>query len=165
MDEHVDRAPAVSAKEQLDLFQHKPMYRVRLVRERDVPFEDQYKVSCPADVASFLQAYYEDKAREEVIVLLLSTANAIIGIAPVSEGGLAASVFEPRSIFQPALLANAAAVVIAHNHPSGNPEPSREDVRMTEQAAEAGRMLGIPVHDHLIIAGRQHTSLAERGVI
>lgn len=155
----------IDAKEQLDLFKQKPMYKVRLVREHDIPFTEQYKACSPKDVATFLHAYYDDKAREEVIVVLLSTANTVIGVSVISEGGLAMSVFEPRSVFQPALLANAAAVVLAHNHPSGNPEPSREDVRVTEQAAEAGQMLGIPVHDHIIIAGRQHTSLAERGVL
>ncbi|WP_341476634.1 JAB domain-containing protein [Salinibacter ruber] len=68
-------------------------------------------------------------------------------------------------VFEQAILDDAAAVICLHNHPSGNPEPSREDIRITRQLAEAGGTMGIPVHDHLIIAGTKHTSLAERGVI
>ena len=63
------------------------------------------------------------------------------------------------------MLANAAAILLAHNHPSGNPEPSREDVAVTKQLVEAGRVMGIPVHDHLILGGRGYTSLAERGLM
>jgi len=78
---------------------------------------------------------------------------------------LAASIVEPRAVFKQAILDNAAAVICLHNHPSGNLEPSREDIRITRQLVDAGKLMGIPVHDHLIIAGRQHTSLAERGVM
>jgi DNA repair protein RadC len=83
----------------------------------------------------------------------------------VSIGGLAASIVEPRQIFKTAILANAAALILAHQHPSGNPEPSREDIRITRQLVEAGKIMGIPIHDHLIITDSQYTSLAERGVL
>ena len=83
----------------------------------------------------------------------------------VSQGGLAASIVEPRAVFRKAILENAAAVICLHNHPSGNPEPSREDIRITRQLVAAGKLMGIPVHDHLIIAGATFTSFAERGLM
>ena len=86
-------------------------------------------------------------------------------MAQISAGGLAASIVEPRAVFKAAILANAAAVILAHQHPSGNLEPSREDIKITRQLVEAGQVMGIPVHDHLIIASHGYTSLAERGVI
>ncbi len=105
------------------------------------------------------------KDREEFLTVLLDTANTILGLALISVGGLAVSVVEPRQVFKVAILANASALILAHNHPSGNPEPSREDIRITRQLVEAGQLMGIPVHDHLIIAGDTYTSLAERGLM
>jgi DNA repair protein RadC len=99
------------------------------------------------------------------VVVHLNTANVITDDYTISEGGLAASIVEPRAVFQRAVLENAAAVICLHNHPSGNPEPSREDVSITRQLVEAGRLMGIPVHDHIIIAGDRYTSLVERGLM
>ncbi len=98
-------------------------------------------------------------------IVLLNTANHIIGDRTISEGGLAASIVEARAVFRHAVLDNAAAIVCLHNHPSGNPEPSREDIRVTQQLASAGRLMGIPIHDHIIIAGKGYTSLAEKGYL
>ena len=97
--------------------------------------------------------------------MLLDTANTIIGLSQISVGGLAASIVEPRQVFKVAILANAAAIICVHNHPSGNVEPSREDIRITRQLVEAGKLMGIPVHDHLIIGHNTFTSMAERGLI
>ena len=136
----------------------------RLVRESSDEYE-RIQVTGPEDVAAFLHQYFHDKDREEFLIVLLSTSNVIIDMAVVSVGGLAASIVEPRQVFKTAALANAAAIVCAHNHPSGNPEPSREDIRITRQLVEAGKLMGIPIHDHVIIAGKTHTSLAERGLM
>jgi DNA repair protein RadC len=119
----------------------------------------------PADVAARYGPRLRDLKREVFVVVLLDTAGRVTGDFTVSEGGLAASIVEPRAVFQRAVLENAAAVVCLHNHPSGNPEPSREDVQITRQLADAGRLMGIPVHDHVIIAGRAYTSMAERGLL
>jgi DNA repair protein RadC len=89
----------------------------------------------------------------------------VTGLSQISVGGLSSSVVEPRQIFKTAILANAAALILAHQHPSGNPEPSREDIQITSQIAEAGEVMDIPIHDHLIITEADYTSLAERGVI
>ena len=127
--------------------------------------ERRIQVRSPEDVAAVYGPLMRDLNREIFKIVLLNTANVIMGDYTVSEGGLAASIVEPRAVFQKAILENAASVICLHNHPSGNPEPSREDIRVTRQLAEAGKIMGIPVHDHLIIAGRSYTSLAERGLL
>ncbi len=150
---------------QYNLYGQLPLITTRLVCETRLPFSDRIQVSSPADVAGILQEYFRDKDREEFLIVLLNTANVITGLSQISVGGLAASVVEPRQVFKVAVLANAAALILAHNHPSGNVEPSREDIRITRQLVEAGQLRGIPVHDHLIIAGDTYTSLAERGLM
>lgn len=126
---------------------------------------ERIQVTGPADVAAVYGPRLRDLKREVFVVVFLNTAGIITGDQTVSEGGLAASIVEPRAVFQRAVLENAASIVCLHNHPSGNPEPSREDVQITKQLVEAGKLMGIPVHDHLIIAGRTYTSLAERGLM
>ena len=123
------------------------------------------QVCSPEDVATVYGPLMRDLKQEVFKVVYLNTANVITGDATVSEGGLAASIVEPRAVFQGAVLENSAAIICLHNHPSGNLEPSREDIRVTRQLVEAGRLMGIPVHDHLIIAGTGYTSLAERGLM
>ena len=136
------------------LFSHVPMYTTRLVRETHFTFPHREQVSSPADVAAVLQHYFADKDREELILVLLDQANSMIGLSQISVGGLAASIVEPRQVFKTAILANAAAIIVAHQHPSGNPEPSREDIRISRQLLEAGKLMGVPLHDHLISATR-----------
>jgi DNA repair protein RadC len=123
------------------------------------------QVSSPADVATVYGPLLRDLPREVFMTVHLNTANFVIGDYTISEGGLSASIVEPRAVFRQAILENAASIICIHNHPSGNPEPSREDIAVTRQLVEAGRVIGIPVHDHLIIAGTEYTSLAERGVM
>ncbi len=147
------------------LFSGVPLYATRLVREKTFRFAERTQVSTPEDVAQALIPYFADKDREECLAALLDTANTLIGLVLVSVGGLSASIVEPRQVFKAAILANAAAVICLHNHPSGNPEPSREDLRITRQLVEAGKVLGIPLHDHVIIAENTYTSLAERGLM
>jgi len=126
---------------------------------------DRIQVCGPADLAAVYIPRLRDLPREVFDIVLLNTANVITGDFRVSEGGLASSIVEPRAIFRKAVLEHAAAVICLHNHPSGNPEPSREDIRITRQLVEAGKLMGIPVHDHLIIAGNAYTSLAERNLM
>ncbi len=147
------------------LFSGVPLYTTRLVREHTFSFPTRDQVRSPACAAAVLAEYFRDRDREEFLVVFLDTANTLVGIHVASVGGLAASIVEPRQVFKAAVLANAAALLLAHNHPSGNPEPSREDVAVTKQLVEAGKVMGIPVHDHLIITDHGHTSLAERGLV
>jgi DNA repair protein RadC len=83
----------------------------------------------------------------------------------VTSGTLNSSLVHPRECFQEAIKLSAATVIFLHNHPSGNPEPSQEDIAITKQLVESGKVLGIPVHDHIIVAGSAYTSLANRGLL
>ncbi len=126
---------------------------------------ERIQICSPDDVAAVYVPRLRDLRREVFDIVLLNTANVITGEFRVSEGGLASSIVEPRAIFQKAVLENAAAMICVHNHPSGNPEPSKEDIRITRQLVEAGRLMGIPVHDHIIVAGNTYTSMAERQLV
>jgi DNA repair protein RadC len=117
------------------------------------------------DVASYYLPLMKDLRKEVFRVLLLSRANRLIKEVTISEGTLDASVVHPRDVFREALLEPAAGVILIHNHPSGNPSPSEEDLRITKQLVEAGRLLGIKVYDHIILAGESHRSLADDGLI
>ena len=147
------------------LFSGVPLYATRLVRESTFHFATRTQVRTPADVAAVLGQYFAGRDREEFVVCFLDTASTLTGLHVASVGGLAVSIVEPRQVYKAAVLSNAAALVLAHNHPSGNPEPSREDVAVTKQLVEAGCVMGIPVHDHLIVAGNGYTSFAERGLM
>lgn len=129
------------------------------------PPEERIQIRRPADVAASLGPRLRDLPREEFVVLHLNAASVVLSEYWLTTGGLTASIVEPRQVFGRAILENAASVICVHNHPSGNPEPSREDVAITKQLVEAGKILGIDVRDHVIIAGRTFTSLADRGLI
>ncbi|MEZ4698133.1 MAG: DNA repair protein RadC [Rhodothermales bacterium] len=129
------------------------------------PGVPRVQVCSPEDVVSVFGPGMRSLQNEIFRVVLLNTANYIISERTISEGGLAASIVEPRAIFRQAILDNAAAIVCLHNHPSGNPEPSQEDIRVTRQLVHAGQVMGVPLHDHIIIAGKRYTSLAERGYV
>jgi len=89
----------------------------------------------------------------------------MIGFEIITEGILNSSLVHPREIFRGAIVATCASIIIAHNHPSGNPEPSSEDIQITKQVTEAGKIIGIPLHDHIIFTEEAFTSFAERGLI
>jgi DNA repair protein RadC len=96
--------------------------------------------------------------------LCLNTKNKVAGAHIISQGSLSASIVHPREVFKAALLNNSASIILAHNHPSGDPEPSREDVETTKRLVEAGEILGIRVLDHVII-GEQYLSMKEEGLM
>ncbi|MGB2868454.1 MAG: DNA repair protein RadC [Bacteroidota bacterium] len=115
----------------------------------------------PEDVVDRYGPRLRDLKHEEFWSLLLSSSNRLIGECRITSGILNSSLVHPRECFHPAIQAKAASVIFIHNHPSGNPQPSQEDLAITKQLVEAGRILGIPVHDHIIIAGTSSTSFAE----
>lgn len=88
-----------------------------------------------------------------------------MGFEVVTEGTLNASLVHPREVFRGAIVATSASIILMHNHPSGNAAPSTEDIQITKQMVEAGRIIGIPVHDHIIFADDTYTSLAEQGLL
>lgn len=106
-----------------------------------------------------------DLNREIFMVLLLASNNRLLKDIIISEGILNASVVTPREVFREAVLGMAAAVILIHNHPSGNPEPSGEDIQLTEKMVASGKMMNIPVLDHIIIAGNRYSSFADKGIL
>ena len=140
-----------------------PVFGVRLVRERDHMTD---LVRTPADAARVACELLDGYDREVFLVLALSTAGRLIGAHCAHTGTLDASVASPREVFKFALLVNARSVILAHNHPSGNLEPSSADVTVTQQLRAAGEALSIPVVDSLVVGfdGR-YTSLTERGLM
>jgi DNA repair protein RadC len=138
-----------------------PVYRCALVREGEV---DAQPFRTSANVAETAQKVLRDYDREVFLVLLLDTRNRLIGMNIVSIGSLTASLVHPREVFKPAIAASASAVIGVHNHPSGDPSPSREDRDLTRRLWEAGKILGVRFLDHVIVGdvGR-HYSFADDG--
>lgn len=109
-----------------------------------------------------LRPVLEHRPTEEFWVLLLDSKHRILGLAQVSVGSLSASLVHPREVFGPAVRMGAASVLCAHNHPSGDPEPSAEDLEVTRRLLESGRLLGIPLLDHIVLGDGSYLSLRER---
>jgi DNA repair protein RadC len=122
-------------------------------------------IRTPADVFTNYQSLFKDHVRERFIVFWLNSANKVLGFEVITEGLLNSSLTHPREVFRGAIVSTCASIILAHNHPSGNPEPSQEDITITKQIVDSGKIIGIPVHDHIIFADNNFTSLAERGII
>ncbi|MEX2117396.1 MAG: DNA repair protein RadC [Bacteroidota bacterium] len=137
-----------------------------LIRRYESASETEQPVfRSPEDVVALYGPRLRDLHHEEFWALLLSSSNQLLRDVKVSSGTLNASLVHPRECFAEAIKHRAASVLFLHNHPSGNPEPSHEDLAITRQLVEAGKILGIPVHDHVVIAGNRFASLAERGLL
>lgn len=121
-------------------------------------------VRCPSDVAALLMEEMRYLEKEEFRVVMLNTRNHVMGIDTASVGDLNSSIVHPREIFKEPIKRAAAAIILVHNHPSGDPNPSEEDVRVTRRLREAGRLLGIDVLDHLIVGDNSYFSFKERGL-
>jgi len=126
---------------------------------------DKIKVHSPESVAKHYMPRLETAKQEEFSVILLDTANNIIGEHVISRGSLNASVVHPREVFKKAITDSAARVILIHNHPSGNPEPSSDDKNVTGILVKAGEIIGIHVVDHIIIAGRRYFSFADHDLL
>ena len=120
------------------------------------------KITSPQDVAVIFIPILRDDNKEKFIVVCLNSANKIIKHETISVGNLNSSVVHPREIFKVAIDNSSASIILIHNHPSGNPEPSNEDIRITKKIVETGKIMDIPVFDHLIIAGETYTSFIEK---
>lgn len=118
----------------------------------------------PAQVAEYYQEDLRHKEQEEFHMMLFNTKQNMIGDVALSKGTVNASLATPREIFIQALKFQAVSLILVHNHPSGDPEPSREDVLLTRRVEEAGRVIGIPVLDHIIIGDGTYVSMKERGL-
>jgi DNA repair protein RadC len=122
---------------------------------------EKIHLSCPQDVADFLMPRLRYAAKEQFVVILLNNKNKVIGTEVVSEGSLSSSIVHPREVFAPAILHHAAAIMVAHNHPSGDPKPSIEDEEVTRLLLRSGKVLGIPMIDHVIIGDGNYYSFLE----
>lgn len=137
-------------------------YSVSTIRRREHR-GPKPRVNGPADIHRLLASILRDADREYFYAVLLSTKNHVLALELISVGTLSASIVHPREVFKPAILKSAAAIVVAHNHPSTDLTPSPEDVKFTRRLARAGELLGIPVLDHLIVCDESYVSLREAG--
>ncbi len=141
--------------------------RVVLVKEKVGRYELPRKIGTPENAYKAIAAItsVEEEAQEVFGILILNTKNKIVAVHEISRGTLNSSMVHPREVFKPAVLHNAASIICFHNHPSGDTEPSRNDIETTKRLVEAGKIMGIEVFDHIIVGDEEYVSLKERGVI
>lgn len=123
------------------------------------------RIKSPQDVAAWVMEDLRYLQQEQFRILLLNTKNVIIACEEVSRGSLNSSIVHPREVFARAIKRSAAAIILVHNHPSGDPTPSQEDINITRRLVEVGRLVGIEVLDHLIIGDGVFSSLKEKGYV
>lgn len=126
------------------------------------PRSSPARVRQPGDAAALLRPEMAGLVQEQLRVLLLDTKNRVVGQHLIYQGNISSAVVRPAEVFREALLANAPRIVVAHNHPSGDPEPSPEDVQVTAQLLQAGQILGIELLDHLVVGRDSEVSLRSR---
>ncbi len=124
--------------------------------------EERPKVTSPADAANLLMSEMMFLEQEHLRVVLLNTRNEVLSVPTIYQGSLNTSVVRVGELFRQAVRANAAALIVAHNHPSGDPSPSPEDINVTRQLVKAGKLLDINVLDHIVIGHQRYVSLKER---
>ena len=122
-------------------------------------------IHSPQEVAALLMPRLRFENKEKFIAILLSTKNHVLATPTISVGTLNASLVHPRELFREAIKNSAASVILVHNHPSGDPQPSQEDISLTAKMVEAGRLLDISVVDHVIIGDGKYVSLKEQGIL
>ena len=141
-------------------------YRLLLVKDGTVPTSWDRQLRQSRDVADLMAPVFAGLDREAFFVVLLDGKNRASGINLVSLGSLTAALVHPREVFKPAIAGSAAALVLLHNHPSGDPSPSAEDIALTRRLSEVAELVGIKVLDHIVIGeGGSYRSLADDGVL
>jgi DNA repair protein RadC len=134
-------------------------------RRKDIVPEERPKISGSKDAFELLKSDLQDLPHEEFWMLLLNRANRVIRKVPISQGGVAGTVADPKIIFKFALDELASGIIVAHNHPSGNLTASQADIQLTQRLKESGKLLEIQVLDHLIFAGYKYFSFADEGLL
>ena len=138
---------------------------LKIVKESSILY-DVRRLSTPSEAAGLGKRFLEDLDREQVLVCCLDNKNQPVSINVVSVGTLNSSLVHPREVFKTAILSNAASIILFHNHPSGDPEPSQEDINITTRIKDAGEILGIELLDHIIIGSeKSFYSMKERNII
>ncbi|MEK8204159.1 JAB domain-containing protein [Paenibacillus sp. FSL L8-0696] len=138
---------------------------LRMVREKTSLLYSNRVIRSPLDAADLFRQFIGDCDRESFCILCLNTKNEPTAIHQVSCGSLNASIVHPRETFKLAILANSASIIACHNHPSGQPEPSLEDVEITERLRDSGCLLGVDLLDHVILGDNSFVSMKERGLM
>lgn len=128
-------------------------------------FDDRYVIRSPQDGANYVMEEMRFLSQEHFVCLYLNTKNQVIHKQTVFIGSLNASIVHPREVFKEAFKRSAASIICIHNHPSGDPSPSREDIEVTKRLTECGKVLGIELLDHLIIGEQKYVSLKEKGYV
>ena len=139
------------------------MHELKIVRERRAGYGSLTRVRSSADVYAAFKERFAQVDREEFLVLVLDAKNAVLGFNLVSVGTLTSSLVHPREVFKPAILGNAAALILIHNHPSGDPAPSAEDLHITRRLREVGAVFDIKVLDHIIVGDGRYVSFVDDG--
>jgi len=124
----------------------------------------KHSVKTPEEVVKLVSGRLKGKKKEHFLVILLDTRGQLIKTSEISVGSLDTSIVHPREVFKEAMSASAASVIFVHNHPSGDPQPSEDDLKLTERLAEAGEIVGIDVLDHIIICDKKYISLKREGL-
>ncbi len=135
---------------------------VKLVKEKSINYLPRV-ISNPNDIVKLFSDFIGDSDREQFIVCCLNTKNQPTDVSVISTGCLDSTVVHPREVFKVAILSNAAAIILGHNHPSGNSEPSNEDRNITNRICEVGKIHGIRVLDHIVIGDNNFFSFKEHG--
>ncbi len=148
----VGRVKAIELKAALELGQ-----RLAAHRQPERP-----RIRSAQDIVDLLMPRFKECETEYFKSILLNTKNEVLKVVDVSKGGLDGTVAAPRDVFRQAVREGAAAVIVAHNHPSGDPEPSPADIRLTKRLAEAGEVVGVPLLDHVVFGDGRHVSMKER---
>jgi DNA repair protein RadC len=136
----------------------------RRIQSQSKWFSDK-KISSPGEIADIFIPILKDELKERFIVVCLNSANKIIKYEVISVGNLNSSIVHPREVFKVAIENNSASIILIHNHPSGNPDPSNEDISITKKIVETGTIMSIPVFDHIIIAGNNFASFVEKRLL
>lgn len=136
---------------------------VKLVKEGKYQYAGNSTVNSPDSSVKILQQFIGDRDREYMAAILLDTKLQANAITVISIGSLNSAIIHPREVFKAAILHNAASIIIAHNHPSGNTTPSSEDIAITDRLSEASKIMGIELLDHIIVTESKYYSFREEG--
>jgi DNA repair protein RadC len=134
-------------------------------RVSNLAFDERYVIRSPEDGAKYMMNDMRFLSQEHFVCLYLNTKNQVIHKQTIFIGSLNASIVHPREVYREALKRSAASLIALHNHPSGSPEPSREDIEVTKRLAECGKIIGVDLLDHLIIGENKFVSLKEKGYL
>ena len=140
-------------------------YTVRLVKEEGNRYDFDRKITSPEKASQIFNEVLEmdSRTQETVAMCTVDIKQNITGIFEITTGGLSSSISHPRDIFQRAILQNAPAIILCHNHPSGNPQSSKDDINITQKIIKGGEILGIQILDHIIIGDNCFVSMKEEG--